>query len=212
MFFGLIEKTRWPLWPIRQKDGTLYSGARYLALWASCLQWIDLPIHIQYRNCPWWSRLVTFDFCVWWKVKYCNNRIYYSHIWDRNAVLGNSIPNRLSGTVDYWHCLVTLLFMMTQCIPPRASGKARKKLFTQKILNNAFEKYPAFIDMFQLSTFTLSFCQNAQIAKQFWLGLPMSVSLSTYLFPLCYYTNKYLQYNITIAIVNPYWIVWPQKA
>ena len=26
-----------PLWPIPKKDGTLYSGTRYVALWASCL-------------------------------------------------------------------------------------------------------------------------------------------------------------------------------
>ena len=36
VFFGPIGKTRWPLWPIRQKGCTLYSGARYVALWASC--------------------------------------------------------------------------------------------------------------------------------------------------------------------------------
>ena len=30
------RKTRWQPWPIRQKGGTLYSGARYVALWASC--------------------------------------------------------------------------------------------------------------------------------------------------------------------------------
>ena len=36
VFFGLIGKTRWLPWPIRQKGGTLYSGARYMALWASC--------------------------------------------------------------------------------------------------------------------------------------------------------------------------------
>ena len=36
-FLGPIGKTRWPPWPIRQKGGTLYSGARYVALWASCL-------------------------------------------------------------------------------------------------------------------------------------------------------------------------------
>ena len=35
-FFGLIGKTRWPPWPICQKGGTLYSGARYVALWVSC--------------------------------------------------------------------------------------------------------------------------------------------------------------------------------
>ena len=33
--FGPIGKTTWPPWPIRQKGGTLYSGARYVALWAS---------------------------------------------------------------------------------------------------------------------------------------------------------------------------------
>ena len=37
VFFGSIEKKRWPPWPICQKGGTLYSGARYVALWASCL-------------------------------------------------------------------------------------------------------------------------------------------------------------------------------
>ena len=36
VFFGLIGKTRWLPWPIPQKGCTLYSGARYVALWASC--------------------------------------------------------------------------------------------------------------------------------------------------------------------------------
>ena len=36
VFLGPIGKIRWPPWPIRQKGGTLYSGARYVALWASC--------------------------------------------------------------------------------------------------------------------------------------------------------------------------------
>ena len=35
-FFWLIRKTRWPPWLILQKGGTLYSGARYVALWTSC--------------------------------------------------------------------------------------------------------------------------------------------------------------------------------
>ena len=35
-FFGLISKQRWPPWLIHQKGGTLYSGAHYVALWASC--------------------------------------------------------------------------------------------------------------------------------------------------------------------------------
>ena len=36
VFFGLISKQKCPPWPIPQKGGTLYSGARYVALWASC--------------------------------------------------------------------------------------------------------------------------------------------------------------------------------
>ena len=35
VFFGLITKQNWP---IRQKGGTLYPGARYVAPWASCFQ------------------------------------------------------------------------------------------------------------------------------------------------------------------------------
>ena len=37
MLFRSIGKTRWPLWPIRQESGTLFSGARYVALWSPCL-------------------------------------------------------------------------------------------------------------------------------------------------------------------------------
>ena len=33
---GRSENKKWPPWPIPQKGGTLYSGARYVALWASC--------------------------------------------------------------------------------------------------------------------------------------------------------------------------------
>ena len=37
VFFGPIRKQKWPPWLISQKGCTLYSGARYVALWASCL-------------------------------------------------------------------------------------------------------------------------------------------------------------------------------
>ena len=36
VFFGPIRKQKWPPWLILQKGGTLYSGARYVAVWASC--------------------------------------------------------------------------------------------------------------------------------------------------------------------------------
>ena len=35
-FFLAGQKTKWPPWPIRQNGGTLYSGARYMVLWAPC--------------------------------------------------------------------------------------------------------------------------------------------------------------------------------
>ena len=37
VFFGPISKQKCPPWSISQRGGTLYSGARYVALWASCL-------------------------------------------------------------------------------------------------------------------------------------------------------------------------------
>ena len=37
VFFRLMSKQKFPPWLICQKGGTLYSGARYVALWASCL-------------------------------------------------------------------------------------------------------------------------------------------------------------------------------
>ena len=36
VFFGPISRQKCPPWPISQRGGTLYSGARYVALWASC--------------------------------------------------------------------------------------------------------------------------------------------------------------------------------
>ena len=36
VFFGPISKQKCTPWPISQRGGTLYSGARYVALWASC--------------------------------------------------------------------------------------------------------------------------------------------------------------------------------
>ena len=36
-FFRPISKQKWPRWLIPQKGSILYSGARYVALWASCL-------------------------------------------------------------------------------------------------------------------------------------------------------------------------------
>ena len=47
VFFGPIRTQKWPPWLIPQKGGTLYSGARYVALWASCLP----VLSISYVKC-----------------------------------------------------------------------------------------------------------------------------------------------------------------
>ena len=49
--FWADRKNKMPPWPIRQKGGTLYSGARYVALWASCF-FYRLPLHISLTSTP----------------------------------------------------------------------------------------------------------------------------------------------------------------
>ena len=44
----------------------------------------------------------------------------------RTPVLGNLIRNGLSGTVDCWHCLMTLLFMTSQRIPLHYPWRRRR--------------------------------------------------------------------------------------
>ena len=49
VYFGPIGKTRWPPCPVRSvnKGGTLYSGARYVALWAPCC--FSVPFWIKHN-------------------------------------------------------------------------------------------------------------------------------------------------------------------
>ena len=47
VFYRRISKQKCPPWPIPQKGGTLYSGARYVALWASCYNWIIVFCNIK---------------------------------------------------------------------------------------------------------------------------------------------------------------------
>ena len=53
VFFGLISKQKCLPWPIPQKGGTLYSGARYVALWASCFHISQKRFSLSYKwsNC-----------------------------------------------------------------------------------------------------------------------------------------------------------------
>ena len=39
VFFGPFSKQKWSSWRIRQKGGIWYSGAQYVALWASCFMY-----------------------------------------------------------------------------------------------------------------------------------------------------------------------------
>ena len=50
VFFGRISKQKRPPWPIPQKGGTLYSGARYVALWASCFFFLS---EVKFLMCFW---------------------------------------------------------------------------------------------------------------------------------------------------------------
>ena len=64
VFFRPIGKTRWPPWPICQKGGTLYSGARYVALWASCFS--------DSHNVYIYIRISRFqNSCYIWRLKNC---------------------------------------------------------------------------------------------------------------------------------------------
>ena len=69
VFFGPISKQKCPPWPISQRGGTLYSGARYVALWASCfcLNFVSVNVlngpqsfSLAYQNIK-----PTSPFCSW---------------------------------------------------------------------------------------------------------------------------------------------------
>ena len=75
VFFGPISKQKCPSWPISQRGGTLYSGARYVALWAFCFKCLDrlgsqknlvasaLGVRQQVRN--WSMDDVSSNVCCW---------------------------------------------------------------------------------------------------------------------------------------------------
>ena len=67
-----LGRSRWPPWPIPQKGGTLYSGARYVALWASCL------LKITNYNLFMWNRR-THPYLLLVRMK-----IYWIRIWCQN--------------------------------------------------------------------------------------------------------------------------------
>ena len=48
VFFGPISKQKGPPWSITLKGGRLYSGARYVALWASCLLFFFLVVLLHF--------------------------------------------------------------------------------------------------------------------------------------------------------------------
>ena len=50
VFFGPNRNQKWPPWLIPQKGGTLYSGARYVALWASCFYIVTLALNLRLKN------------------------------------------------------------------------------------------------------------------------------------------------------------------
>ena len=62
VFFGRISKQKCPPWPISPRGGTLYSGARYVALWASCLH----TLFFRYQCISWrMMKLTYFVLCMY---------------------------------------------------------------------------------------------------------------------------------------------------
>ena len=76
VFFRLISNQKCLPWQIPQKGGTLYSGARYVALWASCLQLYACAI----RNFYCMQALDPLD----------NNRRIRMSLWNTD---GNNVQN-----------------------------------------------------------------------------------------------------------------------
>ena len=60
VFCGLISKQKCLPWPIPQKGGTLYSGTRYVALWASC--WVTLSRKRNACSCILNTKNISFCF------------------------------------------------------------------------------------------------------------------------------------------------------
>ena len=104
--FRADRKTRWPPWPIRQKGGTLHSGARYVALLASCLVlclknvydflftifslcWVQsvglfwIGFYTRYFQCILFNTIFSFNIQV---------RVWRLEVCLRQPVTANSIP------------------------------------------------------------------------------------------------------------------------
>ena len=74
--FWPISKQKWPPWLILQKGSTLYSGARYVALWAACFCAHKLKAEMYNRYCdPMMPVVVTFHICVFFKASETSERI-----------------------------------------------------------------------------------------------------------------------------------------
>ena len=100
VFLGPIGKTRWPPWPIPQKGGILYSGARYVALWASCSSdWNATATNRMHPRILNWNIVIVccsdwfhnFDSHAFWfaMISQCGPYIQHSDItmWTKQTVL-----------------------------------------------------------------------------------------------------------------------------
>ena len=65
VFFGSISIQKWLPWSFCQNGGTLYSGARYVALWASRVQY-SILLHS-------WSEDCGFESCCWFSYNNWSN-------------------------------------------------------------------------------------------------------------------------------------------
>ena len=140
VYFGLIRKTRWPPWPIRKKGDTLYSGARYMALWAPCFI-LDLFImlHIVEGNCLYYVNLAPDTFSLtmkynihfgWYIDTYISLHILFIFLLPLGFFLANPEQDLKEATRRPWSvrtlfAFLTFFFILvdSSTLPKRGLGR-----------------------------------------------------------------------------------------
>ena len=106
VFYGSISKQKWLPKRIPQKGGTLYSGARYVALWASCF-----PIFITAYPGLTWNLCAQFDDWRMLKRKYLCAKTIFSNQCIVTFTFDLLTPKSLghicnSRAVFLWSCMM----------------------------------------------------------------------------------------------------------
>ena len=82
VFFGPLSKQKCPPWLIPQKGGTLYSGARYVALWASCLRiWLFYVFIFNFKNYKECYSVYTCRYKTLVSAQICSSFLHKLHVY-----------------------------------------------------------------------------------------------------------------------------------